>query len=100
MINDMETTAIFLGTMSLLLMVHQVLGEYRNRKTIKELTELNAKQMAFINEQSDEIREITVFSLRCVIKDALEREDYETAHKCKDLIDKYDEADSSIPGRG
>jgi hypothetical protein len=96
----MENAVVFMGIMSLLLMIHQLLGELRNKKKIKELESLNARQMAFIKEQSDEIREITVFSLRCVIKDALEREDYETAHKCKDLIDKYDEADSSIPGRG
>ena len=95
----MENAVVFMGIMSLLLMIHQLLGELRNKKKIKELESLNARQMAFIKEQSDEIREITVFSLRCVIKDALEREDYETAHKCKDLIDKYDEADSSIPGR-
>lgn len=96
----MENAVVFMGIMSLLLMIHQLLGELRNKKKIKELESLNARQMAFIKEQSDEIREITVFSLRCVIKDALEREDYETAHKCKDLIDKYDEADSSITGRG
>ena len=96
----MENAVVFMGIMSLLLMIHQLLGELRNKKKIKELESLNARQMAFIKEQSDEIREITVFSLRCVIKDALEREDYETAHNCKDLIDKYDEADSSIPGRG
>ena len=96
----MENAVVFMGIMSLLLMIHQLLGELRNKKKIKELESLNARQMAFIKEQSDEIREITVFSLRCVIKDALEREDYETAHKCKDLINKYDEADSSIPGRG
>ena len=96
----MENAAGFMGIMCLLLMIHQLLGELRNKKKIKELESLNARQMAFIKEQSDEIKEITVFSLRCVIKDALEREDYETAHKCKDLIDKYDEADISIPGRG
>ena len=96
----MENAVVFMGIMSLLLMIHQLLGELRNKKKIKELESLNARQMAFIKEQSDEIREITVFSLRCVIKDALEREDYETAHKCKDLIDKYDETDSSITGRG
>lgn len=96
----MENAVVFMGIMSLLLMIHQLLGEQRNKKKIKELESLNARQMAFIKEQSDEIKEVTLFSLRCVIKDALEREDYETAHKCKDLIDKYDEADSSIPGRG
>ena len=47
----MENAVVFMGIMSLLLMIHQLLGELRNKKKIKELESLNARQMAFIKER-------------------------------------------------
>ena len=70
----------------------------KNQQLIKELKRLNEKQSEFIDEQAAEYREVLIFSVRAIIKEAIEKEDYETAKKCKDILDRY-ETDNSNSGR-
>jgi hypothetical protein len=88
-----------LAIMNLLLMILLLLGERRITKKVKEMEDRNLALSKLLIEQQNDNKEITVFSLRCIIKEAIDKEDFETAHKCKELIEKY-ETDSSIPGRG
>jgi Tfp pilus assembly protein PilN len=68
-----------LAIMNLLLMILLLLGERRITKKVKEMEDRNLALSKLLIEQQNDNKEITVFSLRCIIKEAI---------------------DSSIPGRG
>lgn len=88
----MENLTVFLGIMNLLLMINQLLHQFRYQKNTLALRETNEMLIEKINEAYADHRELYLYTLKAIIKDALDREDYETAGKCKTLIDKYEEA--------
>jgi hypothetical protein len=87
----MENLITFLGIMNVLLMINQLLHQFWYRKNTSILRETNQVLIERINEAYADHRELYIYTLHCVIKDCIEREDYETANQCKKLIDKYQE---------
>jgi hypothetical protein len=83
----MENLITFLGIMNVLLMINQLLHQFRYQKNTSILRETNQVLIERINEAYADHRELYIYTLHCVI----EREDYETANQCKKLIDKYQE---------
>lgn len=86
----MNTVGLILIAISFAALVfNSILNELRLRKSLK----LNRELLSKLAEQHDNNSEIMAFSLKCIIKEAIEKEDYETAIKCKNLLDKYQDQD-------
>ena len=86
----MDTIITVMAIMNFLTILGFIMIERRIIKKVESLETLNQLQKKFIDQQIEDNKDVVIFSLKCIIKESLDKEDYETALRCKELIEKYE----------